>query len=176
MRDKQVTVILIIALFIFGVFACKGSKGPSKKVARRTAARASVAKPAVQEAEAPKDKKELPKYLYKSSGRRDPFVPLVGRVEIRPVTTGKVSSVSKTTIDIAMLTVKGLIWDKKKPCVLFKAPDGTSYIVKGQRLIDDRGRVIEGIAAIIKKDKVVLIDKDNNIKEFKFSKLREESE
>lgn len=178
MRYKKqiVTMTVIITVCTLGIFACKGSKEPSKKVARRAAARTSVSKPAVEETVALQTKKESPKYIYKSSGRRDPFVPLVGRVEVRPVDTGKVSPVSKTQVNIAMLTVKGLIWDKEKPFVLFKAPDGTSYIVKEQRLVDDRGRIIEGIAAIIKKDKVVLIGKDNNIKEFKFSKLREGSE
>lgn len=182
MRHKSVTLVIIITLFSMTIFAC--SKGKEVKVAtektaagRKFAAQpAPVAPPAVQQPEAAPPKPELPKYVYKSSGRRDPFIPLVGKVEVRPVTTTETTPASSSEVNIASLTVQGLIWDKAKPYVLLKAPDGATYIVTEKRLVDDRGRVIKGVAAVIKEDKVVLIGKNNVIKEFKFSNIREESD
>jgi hypothetical protein len=123
-------------------------------------------------------KPETPKYIYKSSGRRDPFVPLVGKSESRSTsaTGGEISPASTGGLNVNTLSLEGLIWDKTRPYVLLKSPDGTTYIVADNKLVDDRGRVIKGIAAVVQKDKITLIGKDKVLKEFKFSKIREESD
>ena len=184
MRHKPVIIVLILILFSLSLLACGKPKevkvAASRRVSAGPIAPAAVSAPAaVQAAVQPvaPPKPELPKYVYKSSGRRDPFVPLVGKSETRAsAPTGEVTPTSASEVNIGSLTVQGLIWDKARPYVLLKAPDGTSYIVTENKLVDDRGRVIKGIAAVVQKDKVVLISKDKVIKEFKFSKIREESD
>ncbi|MFH1784722.1 MAG: hypothetical protein ABH868_07555 [bacterium] len=173
MRHKTLAIIVIISISSSVLFACKGkSEGPVSKYGGQSNS-APVARSPVAE-DVIKPKEEMPKYSYRSGSRRDPFVPLVGRSDI--ISMGASTDTSKAQVNMGMLALKGLIWDQAKPVVLFKASDGTSYVVSKQRLVDDRGRIVEGIAAVVKEDKVILIGKDNNIKEFKFSKLREESE
>ncbi len=174
MSQKQIPLVILTAVAALVIFSCKdkGSKESLRKevVNRTVTTTTSAAIASDQKEEIPEVKKELPKYGYKSSGRRDPFVPLVGKIETRSLST------SPSKINITTLELKGLIWDEGKRYVLLKSSDGNAYVAGEQGLIDDRGMIVQGIAIIVKEEKVVLISKDNIIKEFKFTKLREGSE
>ena len=173
MSQKQIPLVILIVIATLVIHSCKG-KDSTKPVRKEGVSRTVKATPSAilsgQKEEIPKVKKELPRYVYKSSRRRDPFVPLVGKVETRSL------SAYPGKVNISMLELKGLIWDEGKRYVLLKSSDGNAYVAGDEGLIDDRGMIVQGIATILKEEKVVLISKDNVIREFKFTKLREGSE
>ena len=185
MTHNKLKVTIIIILFGLNVFVlgCGKAKEPQVGKGRTGNKIAALPAPAPQTAVMPSlpagttqqqvtepPKPELPKYVYKSSGRRDPFVPLIGKSESRvtSATGTEISPASSSGLNVNTLSLEGLIWDKARPYVLLKSPDGTTYIAADNKLVDDRGRVIKGIAAVVQKDKVTLIGKDKVLREFKF--------
>lgn len=122
---------------------------------------------------APDQKREevIPTYVYRSSGLRDPFVPLLGRVETSASASTEPGKAAE--VNITLLVLKGYVFSQQRKHALFKSADGGTYVLDKGKLVDDRGRIVPGVAGIVKADKVVLITKKNVMKEFK---LREESE
>ena len=133
-------------------------------------AAANVAPPGTA---APDQQREevIPTYVYRSTGLRDPFVPLLGRVEAIGTPPGEPGKAAE--VNITLLVLKGYVFSQQRKHALFKSADGGTYVLDKGKLIDDRGRIVPGVAGIVKADKVVLITKKNVMKEFK---LREESE
>ena len=176
MKQKQITLVIVTTLFSLVIFGCKSKASQkSRKNVKEQSAPISTMRLSAQKEKIFREKKEVPKYIYKSHRRRDPFIPLVGKVEAL-FSSETISSASSGKVNISKLIMKGLIWDKASPFVLLKSDDGNTYVAGEQGLVDDRGIMVQGVASIIKEEKLVLISENNVIKEFKFSKLREESE
>lgn len=129
---------------------------------------AELSVPAPISSEQKKD--EIPTYVYKSAGMRDPFIPLSGGTG-----TGEATVVSgrAAEVNIAQMVLKGYVFSQQRKHALFKGGDGNAYVLDKGKLIDEHGRTVPGVAGIVKQDKVILINKKNIVKEFK---LREESE
>lgn len=106
-------------------------------------------------------KKEVKKYVYRSSNRRDPFL-----------TPGlKADSYTKAgSVDISMLELKGIIDapEKKEKYALVSGPGGESYIVKGGKLINLNNKVVPGVSGTIKEDRVILVTKRHYLRVLKF--------
>jgi type IV pilus assembly protein PilP len=98
------------------------AKPPAKTVAPPAAA-ASTAAPPVET-----------RYVYVLEGRRDPFVPTVGK---------RVSSFAENPLesfDLLQFKLKGLIIGLGEPKAVVVAPDGKSYIIsKGMRIGKSNG-------------------------------------
>ncbi|NJC89371.1 MAG: pilus assembly protein PilP [Desulfuromonas sp.] len=98
----------------------------------------AVAKPPVQSVAPPEEvaPPETPKYVYMVEGRRDPFVPLVGKQ------TAVVSENPLESFDLVQFQLKGLIVGFGEPKAIVAAPDGKSYILKkGVRIGKSNGVV-----------------------------------
>ena len=110
-----------------------------------------------------------PKYIYKGSRYRDPFSSLE-----ETVTFGaSISERAPLSINIETLKLTGIISEpgKKRYAILSDSRGSGGFVVKNGRLLNIDGKIVPGIAGVVKQDKVVLITDDNIIKELK---LREE--
>jgi type IV pilus assembly protein PilP len=78
------------------------------------------------------------KYIYQVEGRRDPFVPIIGK---------KVAAFSENPLesfDLPQFKLKGLIVGLGEPKAVVVAPDGKSYILrKGMRIGKSNGVIRE---------------------------------
>ncbi|MCX7956473.1 MAG: hypothetical protein N2643_01065 [Endomicrobia bacterium] len=115
----------------------------------------------------------FPKYNYDGLVYRDPFVP------ISPEKIAKASLASSEEArvpSLGILYLKGFIVDKTDKVALFNSPYG-SYILYNGKLYDNYNRLVKGFSGKIIFDKdtkqpksVVLVDADNEYKEYTLSK------
>jgi len=102
------------------------------------------------------------RYRYAGEKCRDPFAPLEEMEE-------GVGKMGKRGIpfDLSSLKLTGIIISPstRERYALIEAGGGKGYIVKGGRLIDNYNNTVEDVAAIVRKDKVILIISDNVIRE-----------
>ncbi|NIM03831.1 hypothetical protein GTN66_06780 [bacterium] len=148
-------VMIIFVLILMGLNGC-----PKKK------ARPVPTKP-IQEKEIvlpeKMEKKKLVRYRYGGERYKDPFVPPEDMgAGIERVGTG-------VEIDLSRLKLTGIMISpsSKDNYALIDAGGGRGYVVKGGKLIDNYNRVIQGVVAIVRKDKVILITRRNVIRELK---------
>ncbi|MDH5173625.1 MAG: hypothetical protein OEW43_00035 [Elusimicrobiota bacterium] len=148
-------VMIIFALILMGLNGC-----PKKK------ARSVPTKP-MQEKEIvmPEkiEEKRLVSYKYGGKRYKDPFVPPEDMgAGIERMGTG-------VEIDLSRLKLTGIMISpsSKNNYALIDAGGGRGYVVKGGKLIDNYNRVIQGVVAIVRKDKVILITRSNVIRELK---------
>jgi hypothetical protein len=108
----------------------------------------------------PAEKKEAPRYVYSGSKYRDPFIPLAGGSNI-------VTDSTEIQIpNIANLLVKGIFKEGNNKVALLSS-GMLSYVLRENRLYDNRSRLIPGITGVVKTDSVLLIAADKSTKELK---------
>jgi len=148
-------VLIIFVLIILGLNGC-----PKKKAGRvptKPAEEKEIALPEKIE------KKRLVRYTYGGKRYKDPFAPPEDRgAGIESVGRG-------VEIDLSRLKLTGIMISpsSKDNYALIDAGGGRGYVVKGGKLIDNYNRVIQGVVAIVRKDKVILITRNNVIRELK---------
>ncbi len=156
---SSLVIIAVVAFFVFMFFV----EGPSNKgvvsppQAAKTAKTVKAVPPKKQgeeekkagEAATEKDiTKEIPVYKYAAAGRRDPFFPLVGKIEAerKPGTTPLESH------ELSAFKLIAILWNKRGNYAVITLPDGKSYTIKeGTKLGIFGGKVVK-----ITKDSVVV--------------------
>ncbi len=102
------------------------------------------------------------RYRYGGERSRDPFAPAEDR-------GAGIGSIGKTgiEIDLSRLKLTGIMISpsSKDHYALIDAGGGRGYVVKRGKLIDNYNRILDGVAAIVRKDKVILITDRNVIRE-----------
>jgi Tfp pilus assembly protein PilP len=148
---KKTLLVMIIATFFAASCGKPGPSGPAAAQVKRFAP-----KPVAVVYQ----KKEPPVYRYSGDRYRDPFIPLAGQ--------GAYFSENEESAipNIASLTLKGIIGEGKTKIALISGA-GSTYILKGGRLYDNRQRQIKGITGAIKTDSVIMIAPDKTVKELK---------
>jgi len=101
------------------------------------------------------------RYTYIGDKFRDPFVPIEEGGEA--IARGK----KGIEIDLSRLKLTGIMISSstREHYALIDAGKGRGYVVKNGKLIDNYNKVVDGVAAIVRKDKVILITSDNVIRE-----------
>jgi hypothetical protein len=88
-----------------------------------------------------------PGYVYEPSGRRDPFISLLGRGDERGPKTVRPAGLSG--LMIGEITVKGVVRDRTGFIAMLQSPDNKTYTVRvGDKLLD-------GTVKSINQEKVV---------------------
>jgi hypothetical protein len=103
--------------------------------------------------------------LYTGDKTRDPFMP--------PSMGGGSKHIAGTPIDIHSLKLVGIMKDPVADYAIFNTDFGTTLILRGGKLYDDRSRVIPGITGRIKpKQKwVELVTFDKDVQPFRLGEL-----
>ena len=108
-----------------------------------------AAAPATPEAQAPAGGK--PPYSYDPSGRRDPFVSLVGRGADAKSTANRPAGLAGILIN--EVSLKGIMRDRSGFVAMVHGPDNKTYIVKpGDRLMDGTVKSIMADAVVFSQD------------------------
>jgi predicted small lipoprotein YifL len=153
---KHRIIITISILFLFALTGC-----PRKKTG-------PVSQPPVKEKKIAQTKKteeeRQVRYVYTGERYRDPFVPSEEMGE-GIVKAGK----GGIEIDLSRLKLTGIMISpsSREHYALIDAGGKRGYVVKGGKLIDNYNRIVDGVAAIVRKDKVILITRDNVIRELR---------
>ena len=109
------------------------------------------AKPAAPPAAAQPAPTIDPGYVYEPSGRRDPFVSLVGRGE--DARTPAVRPAGLSGLLIGEITVKGVVRDRTGFIAMLHAPDNKTYTVRvGDKLLDGTVKSINQEKVIFSQD------------------------
>jgi len=152
---KSKIVLIIFILILLGLNGCPKKK--ARPVPRKPMEEKEIALPEKIE------KKRLVRYTYGGKRYKDPFAPPedIG-VGIEGVGRG-------VEIDLSRLKLTGIMISSssKDNYALIDAGGGRGYVVKGGKLIDNYNRVVQGVVAIVRKDKVILITRNNVIRELK---------
>lgn len=129
--------LLIVALLIPAFLAGCDKEEPAPQTAPPTA----VAKPPAQVAAPPAETAppEETRYFYAVEGRRDPFIPIVGKK------TAATSENPLESFDLPQFKLKGLIIGFGEPKAIVTAPDGKSYILKKGTRIGKSNGIIRDI-------------------------------
>jgi len=148
------TVLIIFILILLGFNGCP--KKRAKPVSRKLIKKKEIVTPKKIE------EKRRGRYTYGGKRLKDPFAPpedMGGRIEV-----GR-----GIEIDLSRLKLTGIMISpsSKDNYALIDAGGGRGYIVKGGKLIDNYNRVIDGVVAIVRKDKVILITRTNVIRELR---------
>lgn len=128
--DLLIASLLALALLC----GCEKEQPPAPKAPPKATAKP----PAPAAAVAPVPPPVEVKYVYSAEGRRDPFVPLIGK---------KIAAFSENPLesfDLYQFKLKGLIVGLGEPKAVVVAPDGKSYILKkGMRIGKNNGVIRE---------------------------------
>lgn len=108
-------------------------------------------------------------YTYKSASIRDPFRELVGV----GMQISQESEKKELPLNPDELKIKAIIYDDKFPLATLLTPHGT-YIVKNKQIMDPKGKIVPQVAAIIEKNKVILLFKEKSI-ELKLLETKEKT-
>jgi len=150
---KSKIVLIIFVLIILGLNGCPKKK--ARRVPTKPIEEKEIALPEKIEEE------RLVRYTYGGKRYKDPFVPPedIG-VGIESVGRG-------VEIDLSRLKLTGIMISSssKENYALIDAGGGRGYVVKSGKLIDNYNRVVQGVVAIVRKDKVILITRNNVIRE-----------
>ncbi|MCK5533650.1 hypothetical protein KAI68_00935 [bacterium] len=114
-----------------------------------------------------KKDKHVVKYEYKGGRYRNPLMSLT----VKGMTTEGIAEM--TGASLATLTLRGIIKEQRKRLALIDDISGASYIVKDKKLINQQGKRVKGVVAIVKEKSVVLITSDKGIKELKLENVLE---
>jgi len=147
-------LLIIFILILLGLNGCPKKK-PKPVSVKPVEERGIVTVKKIEE------EKEA-RYRYAGEKGRDPFAP----PDQRP---GGIEWMGKRgiEIDLSRMKLTGIMISpsSRDHCALINAGGGRGYVVKGGKLIDNYNRVVQGVAAIVRKDKVILITSDNVIRE-----------
>jgi Tfp pilus assembly protein PilP len=92
-----------------------------------------------------------PAYVYEPSGRRDPFISLLGRGEDKRTPTVRPAGLSGLLI--GEITVKGVVRDRTGFIAMLQAPDNKTYSVRvGDKLLDGTVKSINNEKVIFSQD------------------------
>jgi len=154
MDNKIVRIIFLLILV--------GFSGCAKKKARPVSKEPIKEKEAVVAKKIEKEKQV--RYIYTGEKYRDPFVPSEEMGE-GIVKVGK----RGIEIDLSRLKLTGIMISpsSRDHYALIDGGGERGYVVKRGKLIDNYNRVVDGVAAIVRKDKVILITRDNVIRELR---------
>ncbi|MFQ5867221.1 MAG: hypothetical protein ACE5IT_04410 [bacterium] len=152
MNSKIIRIIFL--LILLGLNGC-----PKKKT--KPVSRKPVKEKEIVTAKEIKEERQV-RYRYAGEKCRDPFAPPEERAEA----IGRVGK-RGIEIDLSRLKLTGIMISpsSRDRYALIDAGGGRGYVVKGGKLIDNYNRVVNGVAAIVRKDKVILITSDNVIRE-----------
>lgn len=132
MRPYELLIAALLALALLG--GCEKEQTPAPTASPKTSAKPPAKAVAPPTAAVPLPKPEEAKLVYSAEGRRDPFLPLVGK---------KVAAFSENPLenfDLIQYKLKGLIIGLGDPKAIVVAPDGKSYILKeGMRIGKSNG-------------------------------------
>ena len=149
-------VIIIFILILLGLNGCPKKK--AKPVSRKPIKEKEIVTPKEIE-----EKRQV-RYRYAGEKGRDPFAP---PEDMR----GGIERVGRrgVEIDLSRLKLTGIMISPsaRDHYALIDAGEGRGYVVKGGKLIDNYNRVVDGVVAIVRKDKVILITSDNVIQELR---------
>ncbi|MFB0527167.1 MAG: hypothetical protein ACETVO_06840 [bacterium] len=149
-------VLIIFILILLGLNGC-----PKKKT--KPISKEPPKEKEIVTAEKMEEERRV-RYRYGGERHRDPFVPSeeMGEGTERVGKRG-------VKIDLSRLKLTGIMISpsSRDHYALIDAGGGRGYVVKGRKLIDNYNRVVEGVAAIVRKDKVILITSDNVIQELR---------
>lgn len=150
-------VLIIFVLILLGLNGCP--KKRAKPVSRKPIKEEEIV--------APKKIKEERRVRYKYGGKRfkDPFAPPEDM-------GGGIERVGKgVEIDLSRLKLTGIMISpsSKDNYALIDAGGGRGYVIKSGKLIDNYNRVVDGVVAIVRKDKVILITRSNVIRELRLT-------
>jgi len=155
MNNKIVLIIFVLILL--------GLNGCPKKRAR------PVSRKPIEEEEivVPKKIEEKRRVRYTYGGKRfkDPFAPPEDM-------GGGIERVGRgVEIDLSRLKLTGIMISpsSKDNYALVDAGGGRGYVIKSGKLIDNYNRVVDGVVAIVRKDKVILITRNNVIRELRLT-------
>ena len=131
-RYKLLMASMLVLVILAGCDKEQPASAPAQPKAAAKPPAKAVAPPAEATAAAPPP--EEARYVYVLEGRRDPFVPVVGK---------RVSSFAENPLesfDLLQFQLKGLIVGLGEPKAVVVAPDGKSYILsKGMRIGKSNG-------------------------------------
>ena len=103
-------------------------------------------KPAPQAAEAPASA-----FTYRTEGRRDPFVSLVGRGSDPKASAARVEGLPGMLIN--EVSLKGIMKERAGFIAMLQGPDKKTYVVRaGQRLLDGSVKSITADAVVFAQD------------------------
>jgi len=145
---------IIFILILLGLNGCP--KKRARPVSREPIKKIEVVTPKKIEEE------RQVRYRYGGETSRDPFAP----AEEREAGIGSIGR-RGMEIDLTRLKLTGIMISpsSKDHYALIDAGGGRGYVVKRGKLIDNYNRVLDGVAAIVRKDKVILITNRNVIRE-----------
>jgi Tfp pilus assembly protein PilP len=135
------------ALLIFGLLVAVPSR-----LGAQTGAAAPLASPgtsAVSPPAAPAEQPAAETYTYEASGRRDPFLNLVGDTDVRTGVTRHVDGAAGLTV--AEMTVRGVMKSRGALIALVQGTDKRTYVVHpGDKLLDGtiKSVVPEGLVIV----------------------------
>jgi Tfp pilus assembly protein PilP len=119
-------------------------------------------------------KTEEEPYTYDSSGRRDPFIPLIAAVTTPSAPEPKPDCPPLQDFELVSLKLVAIVWGEMGRKAMLKAPNGRGYAVTEEMLIGrncGRVRRIESNAVVIEESRR---DTDGNVlKEEVVLRLRE---
>ncbi len=109
---------------------------------------------------------ESESYEYKGNKYRDPFISVISEAgSSAEFLKGKIK------IDLNALQLKGIFFSKNKKYAIMTDLSGKrTFFIKQGRMYDIYNKLVEGIAGIVERKKVILITETNVIKEFKIIK------
>ena len=139
---------LLLSLFVIGLLVgCAeepATQAPPPKP--QVAAPAPATPPPVEETE-PVEVEEEDKFVYRTEGRRDPFVPLT---QIRkPVGDSGEPMTPLQRFELGQYRLLAVIVGKGEPRAMVQAPDGKTYILKEGLKIGKNGGVIIDINSYV---------------------------
>lgn len=148
-------VLIIFVLIVLGLNGCPRKK--ARPVSTKPIKEKEIALP--EEIE----EKRLVKYKYGGKRYKDPFAPP------EHMGVGIERAGRGVEIDLSRLKLTGIMVSplSKDNYALIDAGGGRGYVIKGGKLIDNYNRVVDGVVAIVRKDKVILITRNNVIRELK---------
>jgi len=148
-------VLTIFILILLGLNGCPKKK--DRPVSRKLIKEKEIVTPKKIE------EKRRGRYTYGGRKYKDPFAPPEDM-------GGGIERVGKgVEIDLSRLKLTGIMISPsaKDNYALIDAGGGRGYVVKGGKLIDNYNRVVDGVVAIVRKDKVILITRNNVIRELR---------
>ncbi len=164
--NKNFLYIILVMVFIILLHGCGGSKSSGRSQSTESRIRkGKVRKKADEKTEKPEEKKEE-LYEYGGLKYRSPFS-VSGGVSSglgKKNNVSDISGVSRTVMSPESLVVTGFVSDNDGDFALLSGAN-EFYVVKNGRLYNEDKFEMIGIAAVIKRNKIILITDDSEMYE-----------
>ncbi|MBN2406704.1 MAG: hypothetical protein JXJ19_03305 [Elusimicrobia bacterium] len=112
---------------------------------------------------------EMPDYKYTGAKYKSPFIPKRKGASSTVAISGSNKPIQISDVDTDILKVTGYFSDSEGAYAILSGGE-VFYIAKKGRLYTEDDVAVVGAAAVIKKDKVLLISEDNTIYEYSIPK------